>query len=307
MHCALIFVALALLVLGRLEHPLVRVFSQSLAEFAAKPLSVARSLSGRLELVWERANLAVHGEREVERLRRQIVRLRAAAQDAEQVRRQLESLEKLVKLVRRDEDGATVTARVLAGSGGVFRRSLLIDGGVAEGVYDGFPVFGDGGLIGRTIDATDDTSRVLLLSDINSRVPVNVGARMYRAILAGDGSSSPRLHFLQRTARLRAGEAVETSGAGGIFPAGLAIGEIVEDGGGLRVRLHASDRPQHFVRVHTFRGPGARLTGILSARSYLRRARALDALAHSRRPVTLRADRDPVLRVMRHGGKAVVR
>jgi rod shape-determining protein MreC len=88
------------------------------------------------------------------------------------------------------------------------------------------------GLAGRIAEVGRRSARVLLLTDINSRVPVLVERTRDRAILAGDNSNHPQLLYLKPRAELRVGDRVVTSGDGGVFPAGLPVGVVdsIEDG-----------------------------------------------------------------------------
>ena len=96
----------------------------------------------------------------------------------------------------------------------------------------------------------DSTSRVLLLTDTSSKVPVTIQPSDQRAILAGDNSSVPPIEFLEDPDLVRPGDRVVSSGDGGVFPAGLLIGQVAQDPGGrLRVRLAADFERLEYLRV----------------------------------------------------------
>ena len=125
-----------------------------------------------------------------------------------------------------------VTARVVADMGGAFAQSIIITAGSREGVKKGQVVMTGDGVIGRVTQAGLYSSRVLLITDINSRIPVLVGEAGNRAILVGDNGMRLRLLYLaSRTAAVQ-GDKVVTSGDGEAFPPGLPIGQVtrVEDG-----------------------------------------------------------------------------
>ena len=95
------------------------------------------------------------------------------------------------------ERGASfAAARVIGDSGGVFVRSVLINGGIVDGIQKGDAVVSGDGLIGRVAESGRRSGRVLLLSDLNSRIPIVGEKSRVRAILAGDNSPLPRLDFL---------------------------------------------------------------------------------------------------------------
>ena len=93
--------------------------------------------------------------------------------------------------------------------------------------------------MGRVIHVHANHASVMLLSDRLSRVPVSVGAKQSRGVLAGAGADLPKLEFIEAGSQIAAGDLVTTSGAGGVYPRGLAVGVVVADGGsgGLGVRV----------------------------------------------------------------------
>ncbi len=273
LHCALVFVALALVVLARVEHPLSRSLQLQMSRTLAPFISEARLSIVPLAAAWERIHLLVAGSGELDALRKENARLRAVEKRVAQSKERYVALAKTARLVRDLASEEVISVGVLAGADGAFRRSLLIDAGRRDGIYDGYPVHGLGGLLGRTIDVTDDSARVLLFDDVNSRVPVHVGRDMHRAIVAGYGEGAPRLLYLKEAKAVAAGDLVTTSGAAGMLPAGLAIGKVVKTHDGLRVRLLADKGPYRFVAVQRFASPRDRLTGFLAAKAFERRMR----------------------------------
>ena len=123
---------------------------------------------------------------------------------------------------------AYISARVIADTGGAFVRSLVVTAGKLDGVREGMAAMTGDGLIGRVVEAGDWSSRVLLITDLNSRIPVTVAGSGDRAILAGDNSAQPKLLYLPQDALLTPGARVTTSGHGGVFPPNLPIGVVTE-------------------------------------------------------------------------------
>ena len=89
-----------------------------------------------------------------------------------------------------------VTGSVIADARGPFLRSALINLGRDNGVRVGYAVIDGDGLIGRIVDAGTSVARVLLLNDLNSRIPVLVGPAGIRALVSGDNSAELKLDFL---------------------------------------------------------------------------------------------------------------
>ena len=127
-----------------------------------------------------------------------------------------------------DKRSQFVTARVVADAGGAFFHSLLINAGARQFIRRGQAVIWQGGLIGRIAEVGERSSRVLLMTDLNSRIPVVVESTGDRAIVRGDNSARPVLQFLPGNSPISPGDRVVTSGHGGVYPPGLAVGAVAE-------------------------------------------------------------------------------
>ena len=152
--------------------------------------------------------------------------------------------------VRLDPLLTHVTGVVLADSGSLFRQSVLLNVGARDGIRDGWATMDGIGLVGRISGVGQRTSRVILLTDSNSRVPVEAQPSGQKAILSGDNSTLPPLDFLEKSDEVRPGDRVVSSGDGGVFPAGLLIGQVVLGSDKrLRVALSADYQRLEFLRV----------------------------------------------------------
>jgi rod shape-determining protein MreC len=139
---------------------------------------------------------------------------------------------------------------VLADSGSPFRQSVLLNVGARDGIRDGWATMDGIGLVGRISGVGQRTSRVILLTDSNSRIPVTVQPSGQKALLSGDNSPAPPLDFLENPDLVRPGDQVVTSGDGGVFPADLLVGQVaLGSDGRLRVRLSADYERLEFLRV----------------------------------------------------------
>lgn len=143
-----------------------------------------------------------------------------------------------------------VTGVVMADSGSPFRQSVLINVGARDGIVDGWAAMDGLGLVGRISGVGRNTARVILLSDTSSRVPVTIQPSGQQALLIGDNSAAPPIDFIEDPDQVRPGDRILTSGDGGVFPAGLLIGQLAEDPGGrMRVRIAADYERLEFLRV----------------------------------------------------------
>jgi rod shape-determining protein MreC len=118
-----------------------------------------------------------------------------------------------------------VTARVVADGGGLYARAALLSVGPEHAVHRGNVALDAAGLVGRVTEVGTRTARVLLITDLSSRIPVQLGASRGRAILAGTNGPRPRLLYWSDAAP-QEGERVVTSGEANAFPANLPVGTV---------------------------------------------------------------------------------
>ena len=119
-----------------------------------------------------------------------------------------------------------ITARAIADTGGAFANSVVINAGNKSGIRKGQATITGEGLVGRVTDVGARSSRVLLITDLNSRIPVVLQSSQARAILAGDNTHRPKLIHLSPGASISQGDRIVTSGHGGAFPPGLPVGLV---------------------------------------------------------------------------------
>ncbi|GAB4168222.1 MAG: rod shape-determining protein MreC [Thalassobaculales bacterium] len=150
-----------------------------------------------------------------------------------------------------------VTARVVAGAGGPFVRSVLVLAGVNDGVAKGQAAMTGAGLAGRVAEAGEQHARILLVTDLNSRIPVVVERTRDRAVAAGENSDIGRLIYLDPAAQVEVGDRVVTSGHGGGLPAGLPVADVVAvEEGGVRIRFLVDWSHLEYLRLVDYRVDG---------------------------------------------------
>jgi rod shape-determining protein MreC len=156
--------------------------------------------------------------------------------------------------VRTDPPIPMVFARTVLDARGPFANTRIADAGADRGVIEGNPVLSEHGLVGRVIGVAPGVSRVMLLTDVESRTPVLVARTNGRAILTGDGGPNPKLDYLRTHDPLREGDRILTSGDGGVLPRGLPVGVAVKAyDGGWRVALDSDASPIDFVQILLFK------------------------------------------------------
>ena len=182
-------------------------------------------------------------------LRRELQQMKAWREAALQLEQENAKLLDLNN-VSLDPQLTYITGVVITDSGSPFRQSVLVNVGARDGIIDGWPTMDGIGLVGRIAGVGNETSRVLLLTDTSSRIPVVIQPSGQRAILAGDNTLIPAIEFLENPGLVRPGDRVVSSGDGGVFPADLLVGQVAQGTDGrLRVRLSADYERLEFLRV----------------------------------------------------------
>lgn len=191
---------------------------------------------------------------ENQRLREEVETLRAAQRDLANLERKVLRYEELLKIPA-DAAVTSVAARVIADSSGPFVRTVLINAGAGQGIAKGQAVVDERGLLGRVVTAGNRSARVLLLTDLNSRIPVMVEGANLKAILVGDNTGRPVLEYLPPGAHITIGARVITTPDGGAFPPGVPIGTIAAGSRVPRVELFTTEGRADFVRILQYTAP----------------------------------------------------
>ncbi|MEE2860540.1 MAG: rod shape-determining protein MreC [Paracoccus sp. (in: a-proteobacteria)] len=182
-------------------------------------------------------------------LRRELQRMTAWKEAAVQLEQENSKLLALNN-VRIDPALTSVTGVVLVDSGSAFRQSVLLNVGARDGIVEGWATMDGLGLVGRIAGVGQRISRVVLLTDPSSRLPVTIQPTGERALLTGDNTPLPLLEFIESGDNVRPGDRVVSSGDGGVFPAGLLVGQVVQGGDGrMRLRMAADYERLEFLRV----------------------------------------------------------
>lgn len=155
-----------------------------------------------------------------------------------------------------DEAPSYVTVRVVADAGGVYARSVLVAVPPWMELRRGQIALDERGFAGRITEVGSRSARILLATDMNSRIPVTLEGSRARAMMVGTNGPRPRLQHWTEGTRPAEGERVVTSAEGVAFPPGLPIGVVrYSPAGTAEVELFARLDRLDLVRVFDF-NPG---------------------------------------------------
>ncbi|MDQ2094642.1 rod shape-determining protein MreC [Rhodalgimonas zhirmunskyi] len=250
----LVLILIAIFIVWRIDSPRVERFRAQVADkvlpnfdWAMAPVTASVNLLRDLQ-----SYQALYAQNQ--ELKRELQKMKKWKEAAVQLRQENARLLDLNK-VRLDPRLTYITGVVMADSGSPFRQSVTLNIGAHDGILDGWAAMDGLGLVGRISGVGQNTSRVILLTDASSRIPVTIPASGQHGLLMGDNTLAPALDFLENADLVRPGDRVVSSGDGDVFPSGLLVGEVARDPGGrLRVRLAADYERLEFLRVMRHHG-----------------------------------------------------
>lgn len=227
-----VFLTLFVLLLGLLTTQARSPDRRVLGPLGTAILTVLAPVQTVMAAVMQSASDAWSRYLEIGRLRTENVRLRAEVEDLSRdagvLREQALAARRLERLLelRRTVPAQAVAARVISRDPSRWYSTLLIDRGTRDGIRRNDPVISADGVVGRVVEATATSSRVLLISDSRSAVGVLIQRSRDAGVVEGKGGGTVSLNYLSRAADVREGDVVVTSGLGGVFPKGLVIGTV---------------------------------------------------------------------------------
>ena len=149
-------------------------------------------------------------------------------------------------------------AKVIIDKKSPFLRSVIVNRGSKDNVILGMAVLDEKFLVGKVVEVNYSTSRVLLLSDLNSKIPVSIEPNGVQSILSGSGSNFGEIQYIKEDYQLDSDFEIFTSGSGGIFRSGIPIGKtILNAGSGLdtiKVKFHSDFSQLRLVKIVSFEG-----------------------------------------------------
>jgi len=143
-----------------------------------------------------------------------------------------------------------LSARVMLDKQGPYLNSFIINIGSNKDIKNGMAVLDGANFIGRIVDVNFFSSRVLLVSDLNSKIPVITEPSAHHGILSGHGKNKPTLEYLPENHNIQHGDKVYTSGKEGIFPTGIPIGEVKIENGIIKVSLFSDLSQVSFININ---------------------------------------------------------
>lgn len=142
----------------------------------------------------------------------------------------------------------TVACRVIGRDPSNWANTIIVDKGIRDGIKIDSPVLYVDGLVGRVIELGESISKVILITDFNSRVVALVERTRQVGVVYGMNKNICKLKYIPLDSDIKVGDKIVSSGLGGVYPKGLLVGEVISVGKESdRLSLYAIVRPSQYL------------------------------------------------------------
>ena len=244
---ALIIFSVVLIVLSRINFPAINYLKIGLNEVVYRVSFIVslpeQQLNRSLIVINNHLNLY----NDHDQLKEKFKSLRGKELDNEYLKFENERLRKIIDeyIINTDE----LVAKVLLDKESPFLRSIILNKGSKDKIRIGMAVLDGPYLVGKVVEVNYATSRVLLISDLNSKIPVILEPRHIQSIMSGSGKNKGQIQYFKTENTLNEKKIVFTSGSGGIFKSGIPIGEF---NSGEEIKFFSDLSQLTFVKVVSF-------------------------------------------------------
>ena len=223
---ALIFLSIALIILGKINLPAINYLKIFLNEIVYRSSFIVSIPEKKIQESIKIINdhyLVYEDYRDI-KTKLKDLQLQSKKYEIEFIIQENLRLRKLIdEYIYNSEE---LIAKVLIDKKSPFLRSIIVNKGTKDKVELGMAVLDGSYLVGKIVETNYSTSRALLISDLNSKIPVAIEPGNIQSILSGTGKSDGKIQYLQNEGLIEKISIVYTSGSGGLFKSGIPIGKI---------------------------------------------------------------------------------
>lgn len=244
---ALIIFSVVLIVLSRINFPAINYLKIGLNEVVYRVSFIVSLPEQQLNRSLIAINNHLNLYNDHDQLKEKFKSLRGKELDNEYLKFENERLRKLIDeyIINTDE----LVAKVLLDKESPFLRSIILNKGSKDKIRIGMAVLDGPYLVGKVVEVNYATSRVLLISDLNSKIPVILEPGDIQSIMSGSGKNKGQIQYFKTENTLNEKKIVFTSGSGGIFKSGIPIGEF---NSGEEIKFFSDLSQLTFVKVVSF-------------------------------------------------------
>ena len=224
----LIFFSILLIILSRLNFYGINYLQKGLNEIVYRVSFVVSLPEQQIDLVSKKINSHLGMYEDYKTLKNQINELEGKNYNTNYLISENTRLRKLIDeyIINSEE----LVAKVLLDKNSPFLKSIIVNKGSKDDLKIGMAVLDGPYLVGKVVEVNYSTSRVLLVSDLNSKIPVILEPGNTQSIMSGTGKNVGKIQYLKKdNISKEKNKIVFTSGSGGIFKAGIPIGKILEN------------------------------------------------------------------------------
>ena len=244
---ALIIFSVVLIVLSRINFPAINYLKIGLNEVVYRVSFIVSLPEQQLNRSLIAINNHLNLYNDHDQLKEKFKSLRGKELDNEYLKFENERLRKIIDeyIINTDE----LVAKVLLDKESPFLRSIILNKGSKDKIRIGMAVLDGPYLVGKVVEVNYATSRVLLISDLNSKIPVILEPGDIQSIMSGSGKNKGQIQYFKTENTLNEKKIVFTSGSGGIFKSGIPIGEF---NSGEEIQFFSDLSQLTFVKVVSF-------------------------------------------------------
>ena len=250
---ALIILTLSILILGRYDFKVINYAKLSLKEIAYRSTFIFSTPENVIKngFIATKNHFFVYEENKI--LKQKVKDLEIRKYNAQYIQTENERLKETLNGLKFSSD--EILAKVIVDKQSPFLKSIIVNKGSKHGVILGMGVLDQEYLVGKVVEVNFTTSRVLLLSDLNSKIPVDILPNNIQSILSGTGDNIGKIQYIKEEALIESDSIVYTSGAGGIFKPGVPIGRTVKNSlnSEINVEFYSEFSQLRFVKLRSYK------------------------------------------------------
>ena len=251
---ALIFFSIFIIVLGKYNFKGINFLKLSLKELVYRTTFIVSVPENFVISSYQKIRDHFYLYSTYENLKKDYESLKATKLNTDFLKSENEALKSKINDV--SIQSSELLAKVIIDKKSPFLRSVIVNRGSKDNVILGMAVLDEKFLVGKVVEVNYSTSRVLLLSDLNSKIPVSIEPNGVQSILSGSGSSFGEIQYIKENYELENDSEIFTSGSGGIFRSGIPIGKTIADENigfdTIKVKFHSDFSQLRLVKIVSF-------------------------------------------------------
>ena len=218
----LIFFSIGLLTLNKINFPLNNYLNIALNELVYRSSFIVSIPENKFQDLKNRIKDHYNVYSDYLEVKKELNTLKSEKYETKFLKAENERLKKTIDEYIYNSD--ELIAKVLIDKKSPFLKSIIVNKGSKDNVKLGMAVLDESYLVGKIVEVNYFTARALLISDLNSKIPVGIEPGNIQSILSGTGKQNGKIEYLETEVEIDDKSIVYTSGSGGIFKSGIPIG-----------------------------------------------------------------------------------